>query len=123
MIALRLVRLIENHSDELAKDLIEKLQTSARTSDMQKVLEAELRSRIHEILQHLGEWLLTKTGSDIETPFRALGARPAAHGVSLADFSWAIVLTKEHLWEFLQRQAVLGSLVGIYGKVHLPPLL
>ena len=70
MIALRLVRLIENHSDELAKDLIEKLQTSARTSDMQKVLEAELRSRIHEILQHLGEWLLTKTGSDIETRYR-----------------------------------------------------
>src|SRR5207253_5644117 len=123
MIALRLVRLIENHSDELAKDLIEKLQTSARTSDMQKVLEAELRSRIHEILQHLGEWLLTKTGSDIETRYRDLGARRAAQGVSLADFCWAIVLTKEHLWEFLQRQGFLRSPVEIYGELELLRLL
>src|SRR5437762_7706895 len=76
---------------------------------MQKVPEAELRSRIHEILEHLGEWLLTKTGSDVEIRYRDLGARRAAQGVSLADFCWAIVLTKEHLWEFLQRQGFLRS--------------
>src|SRR2546430_13513500 len=67
MIALRLVRLIERHADNLAEELIEKLRASARTSDMEKVPEAELRSRIHEILEHLGEWLLTKTGSDVDS--------------------------------------------------------
>ena len=45
MIALRLVRLIERHADNLAEELIEKLRASAHTSDMQKVPEAELRSR------------------------------------------------------------------------------
>jgi hypothetical protein len=123
MIALRLVRLIENHSDELAEDLIEKLYTSAHTSDLQKVPEAELRSRIHEILEHLGEWLLTKTGSDIEIRYRDLGTRRAAQGVSVADFCWAIVLTKEHLWEFLQRQGFLRSPVEIYGELELLRLL
>src|SRR6266581_3906928 len=57
MIALRLVRLIERHADSLAEELIEKLRASARTSDMQKVPEAELRSRIHEIQEHLWEFL------------------------------------------------------------------
>src|SRR5438067_13104254 len=109
MIALRLVRLIERHADSLAEELIEKLRASARTSDMQKVLEAELRSRIHEILQHLGEWLLTKTGSDIETRYRDLGARRAAQGVSLADCCWAVVLTEEQFWVCPQRQAFLRS--------------
>jgi len=80
---------------------------------MQKVPEAELRSRIHEILQHLGEWLLTKSGSDIGMRYRDLGARRASQGVSLTDFCWAIVLTKEHLWEFLQRQGFLRSPVEI----------
>src|SRR5947209_3354600 len=80
MIALRLVRLIERHADNLAEELIEKLRASARTSDMQKVPEAELRSRIHEILEHLGEWWLTKTGSDVEIRYRDLGARRAAQG-------------------------------------------
>jgi hypothetical protein len=123
MIALRLVRLIESHSDQLAEDLIEKLHTSAHTTDMQKVPEIELRSRIHEILEHLGEWLLTKTRSDIEMRYRDVGARRAAQGVSLADFCWAIVLTKEHLWEFLERQGFLRSPVEIYGELELLQLL
>jgi hypothetical protein len=123
MIALRLVRLIERHADNLAEELIEKLRASAHTSDMQKVPEAELRSRIHEILGHLGEWLLTKTGSDIETRYRDLGARRAAQGVSLVDFCWAIVLTKEHLWDFLQGQGFLRSPLEIYGELELLRLL
>jgi hypothetical protein len=123
MIALRLVRLIENHSDELAGDLINKLHASARTTDMQKVPEGELRGRIHEILQHLSEWLLTKTPTDIEARYGELGARRAAQGVSLTDFCWAMVLTKEHLWEFLQRQGFLRSTVEIYGELELLRLL
>ena len=119
----RLVRLIERHADNLAEELIEILRASARTSDMQKVPEAELGSRIHEILRHLGEWLLTKTGSDIETRYRDVGARRASQGVSLTDFCWAIVLTKEHLWEFLQRQGFLRSPVEIYGELELLQLL
>jgi hypothetical protein len=60
MIALRLVRLIEHHSDEL----VVKIETSSRTADLRKVPINELRGRIQEILRHLSEWLLTKTGGD-----------------------------------------------------------
>ncbi|HUJ94694.1 MAG TPA: hypothetical protein VLW84_05475 [Terriglobales bacterium] len=93
------------------------------TTELRKVPEAELRSRNHEILQHLSEWLLTKTASDVESRYRRLGAERAAQGVSLADYCWAIVLTKEHLWEFLQRQAFLCSPVEIYGELELLRLL
>jgi hypothetical protein len=123
MIALRLVRLIEAHSEELATDLIEKLQTSARTRDLRKVPPAELRSRIHEILQHLSEWLLTKTDSDIQSRYRELGARRAAQAVSISDHCWAVMLTKEHLWEFLQKQGFLLSPMEIYGEMELLRLL
>jgi hypothetical protein len=37
MIALRLVRLIEHHSDALAGELVVKLETSSRTADLRKV--------------------------------------------------------------------------------------
>src|SRR5437660_6894589 len=109
MIALRLVRLIERHADSLAEELIEKLRASARTSDMQKVPEAELRSRIHEILEHLGEWLLTKTGSDVEIRYRDLGARRAAQGVSLRDFLLAHLADQEPYLEFLPAQRILPN--------------
>ena len=123
MLALRLVRLIERHADELREQLMEKFRASAHTRDIQKIPDAELRCRIQEVLQHLGEWLLTKTVADIEMRYRGLGTRRAAQGVALSDFCWAIVLTKEHLWDFLQRQGFLRSPVEIYGELELVRLL
>lgn len=36
MIALRLVRLVERHSDELTSELLQKLETSRHTADLRK---------------------------------------------------------------------------------------
>jgi hypothetical protein len=124
MIALGLVRVIERHSDELAAELIAKLDTSSRTTDLRKVPVEELRRGIQEILRHLGEWLLTKTGQDIEKRYFEIGERRASQGVALSDFCWSIVLTKGHLWEFLQRQGGgMGSPIEIYGEMELLRLL
>ena len=60
MIALRLVRLIEDHSDELVEGFLYKLRTSDKTKDMAKVPVQELRDRVREILRNLGDWLLYK---------------------------------------------------------------
>jgi hypothetical protein len=123
MIALRLVRLIENHSDELAQGLIEKFERSRRTSEMKKVPPVELRDRVDELLHQLGEWLLTKTDSDVERRYFEIGGRRASQGVSLSHYCWAIVLTKEHIWEFLEQQAFLTNPVEIYGEMELLRLL
>jgi hypothetical protein len=86
---------IERNSDELAAELIAKLKTSARTADLRKVPVDDLRRGIQEILQHLGERLLTKTNQDIERRYFEIGGRRASQGVALSDFCWSIVLTKE----------------------------
>ena len=123
MIALRLVRLIESHSNQLTEDLVQKLLTDSRTQDMHKVPLNEVRERIQELLQHLSDWLLNKTTHDIESRYMTLGARRAAQGVSMADFSWAFMFTKEHLWSFLQRQGFLLNAVELYGELELLRLL
>jgi hypothetical protein len=123
MISLRLVRLIEHHSDELAAELVAKLETSSRTADLHKVPVEELRDRIQEILTHLSEWLLTKTGHDVEQRYREIGERRASQGVALSDFCWAIAMTKDHLWGFLQRQGFMRGPVEIYGEMELLRLL
>ena len=58
MIALRMVRLIETHSDELTAGLLSKFRASSRTADLDKVPPDELRERAGEILFHLSDWLL-----------------------------------------------------------------
>jgi hypothetical protein len=123
VVSLKLIRLIECHSDELATELVAKLERSSRTSDLHKVPVEELRGRIHEILRHLSEWLLTKTGHDIEQRYFEIGERRASQGVSLSGFCWAIAMTKEHLWEFLQRQGFMRGPVDIYAEMELLRLL
>jgi hypothetical protein len=123
MIALRLVRLIEHHSDELVGELVIKLETSSRTADLHKVPIDELRRRLQEILRHLSEWLLTKTGQEVERRYFEIGERRASQGVALSDFCWSMVLVKEHLWEFLQREGSIRGPVEIYGEMELLHLL
>lgn len=123
MIALRLVRLIEDHSEELSNGLLAKFENSPRTADLRKVPREELRNRTYEIFEHLSEWLLTKTGSDIEQRYFEVGQRRAEQGVSISDYCWAITMTKEHVWEFLQRQGFLRGPVEIYGELELLRLL
>jgi len=123
MISLKLVRLIEGHSDELAAELVVKLETSSRTADLHKVPVEELRRRIHEIFRHLSEWLLTKTGHDIEQRYFEIGERRASQGVALSHFCWAIAMTKEHLWDFLQQRGFMLGPVEMYGAMELLRLL
>ncbi len=60
LLAYRLVRLIEIHSELLASSLLRKLQASDKCKDFCNVPPEEFRQRVYEIYQHLGEWLLSK---------------------------------------------------------------
>jgi hypothetical protein len=123
VIALRLVRLIEDHSAELVEDFLEKLRTSEKTRDMAKVPVQELRDRVHEILKNLGDWLLYKKEADIQNRYREIGMRRAAQQVSLSDYCWAVIFTKEHILDFLQREGMLRGPLEIYGELELIRLL
>jgi hypothetical protein len=123
MLSLRLVGLIEEHSEEITQELNRKIKSSPRTSDVRKIPEPELQMGITEMLQHLREWLLTKTDADIQTRYRRLGARRARQGVALADCCWILTLTRDCLWDFLQERAFVRNVIEIYGKMELLVLL
>lgn len=119
MLALRLVHLIERHSDELSDGLIRKILMSERARGVRQVPTSELHERSHEIYRNLSDWLMTKTENEIENVYRRLGARRQEQGVALADLCWAIQLTKEHLWEFLEREGIYGGAHEIFGELEL----
>jgi hypothetical protein len=95
MIALSLIRVIERHSNELAVELVAKLGASPLTAEMRKVPVEELRRRIEEIFSHLTDWLLDKSGDDIEKRYLEIGERRASQGVALSAFCWAIAVTRD----------------------------
>ncbi|MBV9342795.1 MAG: hypothetical protein JO159_18175 [Acidobacteria bacterium] len=123
MLALRLVRLIETESDKIARSLVAKILCSPHTREMRKFPEPELLAGTEELLQHLSDWLLNKTSMEIEVRYRAFGARLASEDVALADCCWGIIITKEFLWDFLQKQGFLRGPIELYGEMELLCLL
>lgn len=123
MLSIRLVRLIENHADDLARGAEERVQSSSQLSHFRNLPPHEVRDRVFEIYRHLGEWLLSKNELDIEHRYRDIGARRARQNVPLSELVEAIVLTKENLWEFLKREAVMDRAVEIMGELELLQIL
>src|SRR3954452_1932635 len=105
MVALRLVRLIESHSEQLAEGLVHKLHTSERTPAYRQIPAEELRNAVLQVYQNLGEWLMTKTDSDVEIRHKQLGARRVPE-LPLSQFVASMLMTMEHLWSCLRREAM-----------------
>ncbi len=123
MLSHRFVRHIEDRSDALANGLLHKVQRSDRTEAFSKVPQEELTQRVYEIYRHLGEWLLDKSEADIEHRYTQIGARRAQQGVPLSQVIWAIILTKDNLWEFILDDSYPDRPIEVFGKQELLQLL
>ncbi len=123
MLAIRLVRLIENHIEQLSRDLSEKVWNSPRCSDLSKVPASELQARTREIYRNLSDWLLGKAEAQVEQRYTDLGAARAQQGVAYSHFAWAIISTKEHVRTFVQREGLSESAMELHGELELQLLL
>ncbi len=107
MIAMKLVRLIEAHHEELAHSLMRKVEESSKCADLKKLVpRQELEMRYQEVYRHMSDWLLTKTEHDVFTTYTALGKHRFEQGVPFQQFLWGIELAKQNLWDFMEREAV-----------------
>lgn len=123
MLSHRFVRLIEDHSETLAKGLLHKIQRSVRTEAFHRVPPDEVTQRVSEIYHHIGEWLLDKSELEIEERYTEIGARRAQQGVPLSQLVWAITLTKENLWDFILDESCPDRPIELFGKQELLQLL
>jgi len=123
MLAVPLVQLIENHIEQLSRDLSEKVWNSPRCSDLNKVPASELQARTREIYRNLSDWLLDKTEVQVERRYTELGAARAQQGVAYSHFVWAIISTKEHVRAFVQREGLSDSAMELHGELELQLLL
>lgn len=119
----RLVHLIETHSNELASCLLNRVHSSEATPDYYLVADEDLKERVHEIYRHLGEWLIAKDESDLEQRYEKIGARRAKQQVPFSQVAWAIVLTKDNLWEFLKLHTEIDRPVEVFGELEMLQML
>jgi hypothetical protein len=118
----RLVRLIETHSEELATRLVGKVRVSPYTPSYRNVPADELKQRVFEIYQHLGEWLLGKREEDIGRRYREIGMRRFQQQVPLSELIWVLVLTKETMWEYV-KDMILENSEQVAGELEVLELI
>ena len=123
MLAYKLVRLIETNSEALVAGLLGKVCSSELTRSYQNVPSEDLRARVGDIYSHLGEWLLGKSSFDIGQRYEEIGARRVHQGVPVSELIWVIILTKENLWEFLQKESVPERPIEAFGELEMLQLL
>jgi hypothetical protein len=123
MLAYRLVRMIETHSEGLAKSLRERIAKCDKCPDYKNVPADDLEHVVYGIYRNLGEWLLGKTEADIEQRYVAIGAKRAAQGVPLSQVNWVIALVKDNLWEYLKDKSVMERPAEVFGELEMLQLL
>ncbi len=117
MLGMRFAKLIERHSEELAEGLVVKLQSANRTEAYRSIPASELQSQLQNLYQNLSLWLTAKPESEIKRRYHELGTRRAEQGVPVEEFTWAVTIAKEHVWHFLQREAMADQAMQLQSEL------
>lgn len=123
MVTRKLVRMIESHCDDLATGLAEKLHRSSRTAGFLVIPRAELVHATGDLYRNLGDWLLSKTETEIELRFVEVGKRRYMQKVPLDDVVWGILLSKETLWGFLRHESLADHALDLFNELEFMQML
>lgn len=123
LLAYRLVKLIETHSDGLARTLQEKIDQSERCEAYRNVSQNELTTVVGEIYRDLGKWLLGSSEEEVAARYLAIGARRSQQGVPASQLIWVIALVKQNLLEYIQNKDVFESPAEAFGGLEMVDLL
>ncbi|MGO8790823.1 MAG: hypothetical protein ACLQVL_26055 [Terriglobia bacterium] len=123
MLSGRLVRMVEDHADQLARGVVVDLQDDPRTSEYHRLSPAELHTRIHDIYHNLGEWLVGEAGPLVEARYSGLGKQRAAEGIPLSQVVYALMQSKSHLFDYIRSARGFESAIEMYELQELRHLI
>jgi hypothetical protein len=119
MLALRVVRLIETHSDALAERLLERVRSSHHITAYKNLPDEELKEIASEVYCHLGSWLMEKPEGEIEKYFSYKAIRRADQGIALSDLVWGLMTAKENLFRYIQTNVEVQHAYELYGEMEI----
>ena len=66
MISKKLVKMIEEHAEQITQGLLKDIQTNSKTSSYQQFPVEEMFLRAYTVYKNLGEWLVDKKGAEAQ---------------------------------------------------------
>jgi hypothetical protein len=123
VLSARLIRVIEDHAEELTRGVLRDLASNPRTTAYHRLPPDELHRRVYDVYRNLGRWLGDKTEEHVESTYGGLGRRRFGEGVPLSEVVYALILTKEHLREYIRAVGLVDSAVDLYLEEELHLLI
>jgi len=114
VLSARLIKLIEEHAEDLTREVLRDLAGNARTPSYNSLPADELHRRVYDVYHNLGRWLGDKTEEQLEATYGGLGRARCAEGVPLSEVVYALVLIKEHLREYIRAVGLVDTAVELY---------
>jgi len=120
MCAAKLVQHLRASADKMSERLLEKIRNSSSCRDLLLRVPAEEHKHYSlTVYLDLVEWLASETESVIESRYLELGIRRSQQGVPVSQLFWAVCITREYLWEYIQQECLLDDPVEFGGVVLL----
>ena len=120
MFAHKFIGHVDTHADQLCEELMQKFRRSDRCRELlHKVPVEEQKQSTREIYRNLTDWLLNNTESVTEDRYVNLGMRRARQGVPFSELFWAVCVTREYFWDYMERETLLDEPADFWGGVQL----
>ena len=94
MLSGRLIRLIEDHQEQIATNVIREIRRRPDLAAMRRLADAELRERSQEILENLGHWLSIGQEEEIAQVYQRVGKSRFEQGIPLHESVRALAIIK-----------------------------
>ena len=114
MLSGRLINIIENHAEELTQGAVKRLLASPHTPSYHHLSASDLHHRVYEVYHDLGRWLLNSTDQTIQDRYVELGTDRFKEGIPLSEVLWALVLTKDHMREWVATAICVDSALDLF---------
>ena len=119
MLSAYLVRMIENHAEDLTREVLDDLTHNPKTPAWHALSRDEMHRRVYDLYHNLGHWLADKSETAVERSYSQLGRDRFSEQVPLEEVVFATVLIKDHLRNFIRRAGVVYSALELHREVEL----
>jgi hypothetical protein len=119
MISSKLVKLIEEHAEQLTQEFLNDVTTNPKTSSYHDVSTDEIHNRTYDVYKNLSDWLMDKTEKDVEQKYLSLGRRRRKEDTPLSQLVYALSLTKSHLISYVKRSGLADTALEFYQELEL----
>ena len=121
MIYQKLVDVIEENADKLAKRLVKDLLGREETKGYRILSDEKLYTRVRDVYSNLGSWLDPEkhTSGEIKKVYTELGKKRYREGIPLNEVILAFMLVKRHLWLYVRETQFFDTAFEIYQALEL----